>query len=35
VIRHRIVTNFAAEAANRNSQDIVNELLDAKEWLRV
>ena len=34
VIRHRIVTNFAAEAANRNSQDIVSELLDAKEWLR-
>jgi MoxR-like ATPase len=34
VMRHRVVTNFAAEAANRNSQDIVGELLDAKEWLR-
>ena len=34
VLRHRIVTNFAAEAANRNSQDIVAELLGVKEWLR-
>ncbi|HEU5050800.1 MAG TPA: MoxR family ATPase [Gemmatimonadales bacterium] len=34
VLRHRIVTNFAAEAANRTSQDIVNELLEAKAWLR-
>ena len=34
VLRHRIVTNFAAEAANRTSQDIVAELLGMKEWLR-
>ena len=34
VMRHRVVTNFAAEAANRTSQDIVTELLEAKEWLR-
>ena len=34
VLRHRIVTNFAAEAANRNSQDIVAELLGMKEWMQ-
>jgi len=33
VLRHRIVTNFAAEAANRSSQDIVAELLAMKEWV--
>ncbi|MGE5926604.1 MAG: AAA family ATPase [Gemmatimonadota bacterium] len=33
VMRHRVVTNFAAEAANRNSQDIVSELLRDKAWL--
>jgi MoxR-like ATPase len=32
VMRHRVVTNFAAEAANRNSQDIVTELLADKSW---
>ena len=33
VMRHRVVTNFAAEAANRNSQDIVTELLADKTWV--
>jgi MoxR-like ATPase len=33
VLRHRIVTNFAAEAANRNSEDMVEELVSGGEWL--
>jgi MoxR-like ATPase len=33
VMRHRVVTNFAAEAANRSSQDIVAELLGGKTWV--
>ncbi len=32
VLRHRIVTNFAAEAADRSSADLVGELLDGKAW---
>ena len=32
VLRHRIVTNFAAEAAERSSADIVGDLLDGKGW---
>jgi len=32
VLRHRIVTNFAAEAAERSSADLVNELLSGKAW---
>ena len=32
VLRHRIVTNFAAEAAERSSADIVGDLLDGKAW---
>jgi MoxR-like ATPase len=32
VLRHRVVTNFAAEAAERTSADIVRELLDGKGW---
>jgi MoxR-like ATPase len=34
VLRHRIVTNFAAEAANRSSADVVTELLAGKDWHR-
>ena len=34
VLRHRLVTNFAAEAANRKSEDLVKELVAGKEWLR-
>ncbi|MEO7475403.1 MAG: MoxR family ATPase [Gemmatimonadales bacterium] len=33
VLRHRVVTNFAAEAADRTSEDLVRELVDGKEWL--
>ncbi len=33
VLRHRIVTNFAAEAANRTSEDVVRELIGGKDWL--
>jgi MoxR-like ATPase len=28
VLRHRVVTNFAAEAAGRTSEDLVKELLE-------
>jgi MoxR-like ATPase len=33
VLRHRIVTNFAAEAADRSSEDLVRELVGGKGWL--
>jgi MoxR-like ATPase len=33
VLRHRIVTNFAAEAADRSSADLVGELLAGKAWV--
>jgi MoxR-like ATPase len=33
VLRHRIVTNFAAEAADRSSDDLVRELLSGKAWV--
>ena len=33
VLRHRMVTNFAAEAADRTSEDLVRELLGGKGWL--
>jgi len=33
VLRHRIVTNFAAEAADRSSADLVSELLTGKAWV--
>jgi MoxR-like ATPase len=33
VLRHRIVTNFAAEAADRTSEDLVRELVGGKAWL--
>jgi len=32
VLRHRVVTNFSAEAADRKSEDIVGELVRGKEW---
>ncbi len=34
VLRHRVVTNFAAEAADRTSEDVVRELVDRKEWIK-
>jgi MoxR-like ATPase len=33
VLRHRVVTNFAAEAADRTSEDLVRELVAGKGWL--
>jgi MoxR-like ATPase len=33
VLRHRMVTNFAAEAADRTSEDLVKELVAGKGWL--
>ncbi len=32
VLRHRIVTNFSAEAADRKSEDIVGELVRSSGW---
>jgi len=33
VLRHRLVTNFAAEAADRTSGDLVRELVSGNGWL--
>ncbi|HEX5387867.1 MAG TPA: MoxR family ATPase [Gemmatimonadales bacterium] len=33
VLRHRVVTNFAAEAADRTGDDIVRELIGGRAWL--
>jgi MoxR-like ATPase len=32
VLRHRVVTNFAAEAADRTSEDLVRQLLQSASW---
>jgi MoxR-like ATPase len=32
VLRHRVVTNFAAEAADRSSEDVVRQLLQGNSW---
>ncbi|MGH7581995.1 MAG: AAA family ATPase [Gemmatimonadales bacterium] len=32
VLRHRVMANFAAEAADRTSEDIVVELVDGSSW---
>ena len=34
VLRHRVVTNFAAEAAERTSESLITELLTGKDWLK-
>ena len=34
VLRHRVMTNFAAEAADRASEDVVQELVAGGEWAR-
>jgi MoxR-like ATPase len=34
VLRHRMVTNFAAEAADRTSEDLVRDLVAGKGWLQ-
>jgi MoxR-like ATPase len=33
VLRHRVVANFAAEAAGRSAQDVCRQLIDGKVWL--
>lgn len=35
VLRHRVMTNFAAEAANRTSEDVVLELIASRKWTDV
>jgi MoxR-like ATPase len=35
VLRHRLVTNFAAEAADRTGEDLVQELIGTKGWREV
>ena len=32
VLRHRVVTNFAAEAAGRTSDDLIRELVAGSAW---
>jgi MoxR-like ATPase len=34
VLRHRVMTNFAAEAADRTSEDVVQELVAGGDWAR-
>jgi MoxR-like ATPase len=34
VLRHRVMTNFAAEAANRSSEDVVAEIVASNDWAR-
>jgi MoxR-like ATPase len=34
VLRHRLVVNFAAEAAGRSAEDICKELVEGEEWMR-
>lgn len=33
VLRHRVVTNFAAEAAGRSNEDVVRELVATANWM--
>ncbi|MEO8479664.1 MAG: MoxR family ATPase [Gemmatimonadota bacterium] len=33
VLRHRVMTNFAAEAADRSSEDVVGELIEGGAWI--
>ncbi|MGE0354215.1 MAG: AAA family ATPase [Gemmatimonadales bacterium] len=34
VLRHRVVTNFAAEAAEKTSEDLIRELVARPDWAR-
>jgi MoxR-like ATPase len=34
VLRHRVMTNFAAEAADRSSEDVVRELVQGDSWCK-
>ncbi len=33
VLRHRVVVNFAAEAAGRSAEDVCRELIDSTSWM--
>jgi hypothetical protein len=35
VLRHRVVVNFAAEAAGRSAEDICRELIERGDWTSV
>jgi MoxR-like ATPase len=35
VLRHRVVANFAAEAAGRSADDVCQELVDGRDWTGV
>ncbi|MBI3983179.1 MAG: MoxR family ATPase [Gemmatimonadetes bacterium] len=35
VLRHRVVANFAAEAAGRSADDVCQELVDGRDWMGV
>ena len=35
VLRHRVVVNFAAEAAGRSADDLCRELIDRSDWTSV
>jgi MoxR-like ATPase len=35
VLRHRLVTNFNAEAAERTSEDLVAELVRGRGWQEI
>jgi len=32
-LRHRLVVNFAAEAAGRTAEDICKELIEGETWI--
>jgi MoxR-like ATPase len=34
ILRHRVMANFAAEAAGRSAEDICRELIDQEDWLK-
>ncbi len=34
ILRHRVIANFAAEAAGRSAEDLCKELIEREEWLR-
>jgi MoxR-like ATPase len=34
VLRHRVMTNFAAEAADKTAEDVVAELIEESGWAK-
>jgi MoxR-like ATPase len=34
VLRHRVMTNFAAEAADKTAEDVVAELIEGSGWAK-